>query len=102
MIIPYLEKQFNINMKKIILMIWLPISIVIGAIDVINMFENFWPSLIKWVSFFQIAFQLVTELRDFMLYPLAEMIRAIFGYEIPVGFRFYLFFGLIVFSGYSL
>lgn len=51
------------------LKVWIPFSFFITAISLIQLADNFWPALIKWVSFFQFWIDSIRLFRDILFYP---------------------------------
>jgi len=87
--------------EKTVSWLWQKILSFFSAIGVINLFSDFFPTLIKWVTFFKVLLSFIAQLRDFVLYPLTRLFDWLFDIQIPVWIRSYLFLGCIIFGAYN-
>lgn len=86
------------NIKKYLI---LPITIIWAAIDLINFFDDLFPALIKWIEFFQISFDHLAEIRDFLMLPLIFPLKEILNITIPSHLRSYIFIGFLLQNTYN-
>ena len=71
--------------------VWLPFSIFMTAIDLIQIGDNFWPTLIHWMDFFQFWIDAIRSVRDWLFSPFGWI-----GLSVPGWIKDYLVFGLLV------
>ncbi len=95
-----MNENQKISHKNILLYIWLPISFILTASDLINIVETINEDLIKWVSFFQLWFAWIADLRDFLVRPFSWLFKFLFNFELPTVVRFYIFLSGLVFSSF--
>lgn len=86
---------------KSLVWVWQKILAFFGAVGIINLFSDFFPTLIRWVNFLKTVLTFMAELRDFVLYPITALAGWLFNIEIPAWLRSYIFLGGIIFGAYN-
>ncbi|HCE55607.1 MAG TPA: hypothetical protein DER05_11695 [Lutibacter sp.] len=71
------------------------------AIGIINFGDDIFPSLIKWINFFDFTLEFVKHIRDFILIPITYPIRQIFNLILLNWYKSYLFIGLLFLNTFN-
>lgn len=84
------------NEEKSILWVWGKIFSFLNAIALLNLFNDLFPTIIKWINFFKTMLSFMAQFRDFVLYPITTFFDWSFQIEIPEWLRSYIFVGAIM------
>lgn len=82
--------------------VWLIISSILTGIDLINVFDTFWPAVVKWNDFLTVLLGLVTKIKEIVLLPVVLPLEWIFNFSFPAWLKTYLFIGGLVISMFFL
>ena len=82
--------------KKSLPWAWSKIFAFLNAIALLNLFTDFFPTIIKWVSFLKAMLSFMAKFRDFVLYPITALFDWSFNIEIPEWLRSYILVGIIM------
>jgi hypothetical protein len=58
--------QKRTSWQKFLDYIWLPLATIMTAIDLIQIGDNFWPTIIRWSEFFEYGIKILRDFRDFI------------------------------------
>ena len=84
------------NLNKLIAYIWIPVSVVINAVSLINLQRDLFPALVKWVEFIQELINIFSSVKEFIFTPINYPLNAIFNLTLPEWLTTYIFIGFVV------
>lgn len=83
------------TIKEIFFYIWLPFSVVLNAISLINLQKDLFPALHKWSLFFENILLHYNNAKEIVFYPLLYVSESLFSFSIPSWVTTYLTIGII-------
>ena len=81
--------------SKLVKYLWLPISIILNAVSIINLQKDLLPAIYSWGGVFETVLRYFEKLKNILFYPVALLYELIFGSSIPSWITTYLMIGLI-------
>lgn len=90
-----MSKETKSAWEKFIRNVWVPISFFMVSVNLIQIGDNFWPNILRWIDFFEFWIDSMRKFRDWLFTPFN-----LIGIEVPIYLRDYLVFGFFVVNSF--